>query len=98
MRSQTLKLAAGVQGNGTPALSRKNALPVFDVLDTNMVPHDEGPREPRCRFHVGIWYILRAQRGYHIPTLRPKYIPYSYIDPLGQMEIGVSGLGSRVPS
>ena len=33
--------------------------------------------------HVGIWYILRAQRGSHIPTLSPKYIPYTYIDPLG---------------
>ena len=36
------------------------------------------------RVHVGIWYVLRAQRGSHIPTLRPKYIPYSYMDPLGQ--------------
>ena len=35
------------------------------------------------RVHVGIWYILRAQRGSHIPTLRPKYIPYSYIGPFG---------------
>ena len=35
------------------------------------------------RIHVGIWYLLRAQRGSHIPTLRPKYIPYSYMDPLG---------------
>ena len=35
------------------------------------------------RVHVGIWYILRAQRGSHIPTLRPKYIPYTYMDPLG---------------
>ena len=34
------------------------------------------------RVHVGIWYILRAQRGSHIPTLRPKYTPYSYMDPL----------------
>ena len=37
----------------------------------------------RVWVHVGIWYILRAQRGPHIPTLRPKYIPYSYMDPLG---------------
>ena len=40
----------------------------------------------RCfsqRVHVGIWYILRAQRGPHIPTLKPKYVPYSYMDPLG---------------
>ena len=36
------------------------------------------------RVHVGIWYILRAQSGSHIPTLRPKYIPYTYIDPLGE--------------
>ena len=36
------------------------------------------------RVHVGIWYILRAQRGSHIPTLRAKYIPYSYMDPLGR--------------
>ena len=35
------------------------------------------------RVHVGIWYILRAQRGSHIPTLRAKYAPYSYMDPLG---------------
>ena len=38
---------------------------------------------PSQRVHVGIWYILRAQRGSHITTLRPKYIPYSYMDPLG---------------
>ena len=36
------------------------------------------------RVHVAIWYILRAQRGSHIPTLRAKYIPYSYMDPLGK--------------
>ena len=43
------------------------------------------------RVHVGIWYILRAHRGSHIPTLRAKYIPYSYMDPLGHSlgEIGV---------
>ena len=35
------------------------------------------------KIHVGIWYILKAQRGSHIPTLRPKYTPYSYMDPLG---------------
>ena len=37
------------------------------------------------RVHVAIWYILRAQRGSHIPTLRAKYIPYSYMDPLGPL-------------
>ena len=45
------------------------------------------PKGP-CRvmglgFRVGIWYILRAQRDSHIPTLRPKYIPYTYMDSLG---------------
>ena len=40
------------------------------------------------RVHVGIWYILRAQRGSHIPTLRAKYTPYSYMDPLGIMTRG----------
>ena len=35
------------------------------------------------RVHVGIWYILRPQRGSHIPTLRPKYIPHTYMDPFG---------------
>ena len=35
------------------------------------------------RVHVGIWYILGAKRGSYIPTLRPKYIPYDYMDPLG---------------
>ena len=39
------------------------------------------------RVHVGgIWYILRAQRGSHIPTLGPKYTPYSYMDPLGNLK------------
>ena len=54
------------------------------------MPSSLGPENriwrSRCnsqRVHVGIWYILRAQRGYHIPTLRPKYIPYTYMDPLG---------------
>ena len=36
------------------------------------------------RVHVSIWYILRAPKGSHIPTLRAKYIPYSYMDPLGK--------------
>ena len=36
------------------------------------------------RVHVGRWYILRAQRGSHILTLKPKYIPYNYMDPLGK--------------
>ena len=35
------------------------------------------------RVHVGIWYMLRAQRDSYIPTLRPGYTPYSYMDPLG---------------
>ena len=35
------------------------------------------------RVHVGIWYILRPQRGSHVATLRTKYIPYTYMDPLG---------------
>ena len=35
------------------------------------------------RVHVGIWYILKAQRGSHMPTLRPKYLANSYMDPLG---------------
>ena len=61
------------------------------------------------RVHVGIWYILRAQRGSHIPTLRRKYIPYSYMDPLGefyhvcrecavycQMQVPSSVLTSRI--
>ena len=38
------------------------------------------------RVPVGIWYILRAQRGSHIPTLKPKYIPYNYMDPLGTQD------------
>ena len=40
------------------------------------------------RVHVGIWYTLRAQRGSHIPTLKPKYIPYNYMDPLGHFGFG----------
>ena len=47
------------------------------------------------RVHVGIWYIVRAQRGSHIPTLRLKYTPYSYIDPLGWLG-GAQGLHDNV--
>ena len=32
-----------------------------------------------CRY----MYIIGAQRGSHLPTLRANYIPYSYMDPLG---------------
>ena len=42
---------------------------------------------------VGIWYILRAQRGSHIPTLKPKYIPYNYMDPFGLDSSLVEGSG-----
>ena len=38
------------------------------------------------RVHVGILYILRAQRNSHIPTVSPKYIPDSYIGPWGSHE------------
>ena len=38
------------------------------------------------KVHLGIWYTLRAQWGSHIPTLRPKYLPYNYMDPLGYKE------------
>ena len=47
------------------------------------------------RVHVGIWYTLRAQRGPHIPTLRTKYTPYSYMDPLGSNSIE-SNLGVSI--
>ena len=36
------------------------------------------------RFHVVTWYILRAVRASHTATLRPKYTPYSYMDPLAE--------------
>ena len=42
-----------------------------------------GSPEFTQRVHVGIWYILGVQRGSHVPTLRPKYVLYSYMDPLG---------------
>ena len=42
------------------------------------------------RLDLGFRCILRAQRGSHIPTLRPKYIPYTYIDPLG-MKLAFDG-------
>ena len=41
-----------------------------------------GFRAEGLGFRVGMWYILRGQRGSHIPTIRPKYIPYTYMDPL----------------
>ena len=36
--------------------------------------------KPTQKVHVGIWHILKAQTSSHIPTLRPKYLPYSYMD------------------
>ena len=36
------------------------------------------PKGP-CRYMVYTY----GPRGSHIPTVRPWYIPYSYIDPLG---------------
>ena len=45
-----------------------------------------GSKFSKCisqRLHVAIWYILRAQNGSHMTTLRPKYIPYNYMEPLG---------------
>ena len=44
------------------------------------------------RVHVGIRYILRAQRGSYIPTLRPKYIPFTYMDPLGRAPVELAGI------
>ena len=35
------------------------------------------------RVHVGTWYILRALRRSHMPTVGPKYVLDSYMDPLG---------------
>ena len=35
--------------------------------------------------------VQGAQKGFHIPTLRPKYIPYSYMDPVGSR--GFKGRG-----
>ena len=55
----------------------------------------KGPKHAQVydtqRVHVGIWYILRAQRGSHMPTPRPKYIPYSYMDPLGHICVLLPG-------
>ena len=45
---------------------------------------DRSKQNKTQRVHVGVWYMLRAQRGSHIPTLRAKSIPYSYMDPLGK--------------
>ena len=33
--------------------------------------------------HVVIKSILRAFKGSHVTTLGPKYLLYSYMDPLG---------------
>ena len=35
--------------------------------------------------HVGIWDILRAKSRYMGTPLGPKYIPYTYMDPLGNI-------------
>ena len=60
--------------------------------------------------YIYIYTHLGAQMGSHIPTSRPKYIPHSYMDPLGKhacstsptgrapvfvcLELGFKGLGS----
>ena len=53
------------------------------TLEMHLVDSLSHPRTKTQWVHVGIWYILRAQRGSHISTFRPKYIPCSYMDPLG---------------
>ena len=96
------ELLAEQTSNGGYGIER-----TFFPLRIGMIPGNgklrESPRPPlpphTQRVHVGIWYILRAQRGSHIPTLRPKYIPYTYMDPLGQVcrnLIGRPGL-FRIP-
>ena len=35
------------------------------------------------RVHVVIWYILGLSSRYMGTPLGPKYIPYTYMDPLG---------------
>ena len=60
------------------------------------LPHVEGRTTNLAQgLHVGIWYILRAQRGSHIPTLGPKSIPYNYMDPLGRE--GLEPLSKQCP-
>ena len=43
------------------------------------------------RVHVGLWYILGLQSRYMGTPLGPKYIPYTYMDPLGKL-IQITGL------
>ena len=53
-------------------------------------------RQPATkRVHVEILYILRAPKGCHRPTLRPKYIPYSYMDNWDSKQF-VLGLSLRI--
>ena len=40
------------------------------------------------RVHVAIWYILSPSSRYMGTPLGPKYIPYSYMDPLGFGSVG----------
>ena len=65
------KWSVGFQGPNPQTLKSLNAKLGFGVKGLAQ------------RVHVGIWYILRAQRGSHIPTLRPKHIPCTYMDPVG---------------
>ena len=37
-----------------------------------------------------VWYILGPERGSHIPTLGPRYVPQSYLDPLGEVSDSVN--------
>ena len=70
-----------LHGQSVPPKPDSNMTAVGAVGSTFLTP----------RVLVGIRYIPRAHRGSHIPTLRAKYIPYSYMDPLGHSlgKIGV---------
>ena len=38
---------------------------------------------PTQRLHVVIWYILGPYSSHMGTSLGPKYVPYSYMEPLG---------------
>ena len=41
------------------------------------------------RVHVGTWDILGPESRYMGTPLGPKYIPYTYMDPLGKFQVHV---------
>ena len=91
LTTSSIAQAFGDSGNGVSALA--------SCSRTRKLQKNSWDSVERVVHVVAMWYILRAQIGSHVITLGPKYILYSYMDPLGvpQCEItSRAGAGYRV--